>query len=136
MRSLPVPYSGNLFRIHFDTLCTDDEAQGYNLLAVELAFLWFEVQAYLFECFQDLVDIFLVFFKSVRVNEGIIEVCSTKSVEIGSKNIIDEILEGCWGIGKTKWHNQGLEKAISSLEGGLLFLPFRHLNEVIGPTNV
>jgi hypothetical protein len=79
---------------------------------------------------------FLVFFKSVRVNEGIIEVRSAKLVEIGSKNIIDEILEGCWGIGETKWHNQGLEKAISGLESGLPFLPFHHSNEVIGPTNV
>jgi hypothetical protein len=26
MRSLLVLYSGDLFRIHFDTLCTDDEA--------------------------------------------------------------------------------------------------------------
>jgi translation initiation factor IF-2 len=60
------------------------------------------VQACLLEYFQDLVDMFLVFFKSVRVNEDIIEVCSAKSVEIGSENIIDEILEGCWGIGETK----------------------------------
>jgi hypothetical protein len=79
---------------------------------------------------------FLVFFKSVGVNEGIIEVCSAKSVEIGSENVVDEILEGCWGIGETKWHNYGLEKAICGLEGGLQFLPFCHLNEVIGPANV
>jgi hypothetical protein len=79
---------------------------------------------------------FLVFFKSVGVNEGIIEIRSAKSVEIGSKNVVDEILEGCWGIGETKWHNQGLEKAISGLEGGLPFLPFRHLNEVIGPADI
>jgi hypothetical protein len=43
MRSFPVLYGGDVFRIHFDTLCTDDEAQVFNLLAVELAFLWFEV---------------------------------------------------------------------------------------------
>jgi hypothetical protein len=135
-RSLPVLYSGDLFRIHFDTLHTDDEAQVFDLLAVELIFLWFEVQACLLKCFQDLVDMFLVFFKSVRVNEGIIEICSAKSVEIGTKNVIDEILESCWGIGETKWHNQGLKKAISSLEGSLPFLPFRHSNEVIGPMDV
>jgi hypothetical protein len=103
---------------------------------VELAFLWFEVQACLLECFQDPVDIFLVFFKSVGVNEGIIEICSAKLVEIGSENIIDEIFEGCQGIGETKWHNQELEKAISGLEGCLPFLPFCHSNEVIGPTDV
>jgi hypothetical protein len=136
MRSLLVLYSSDLFRIHFDTLHTDDEAQVFDLLVVELTFLWFEVQACLFECFQDLVDMFLVFFKSIRVNEGIIEVYSIRSVKIGSKNVIDEILEGCWGIGENKWHNQGLEKAISSPEGGLLFLPFYHLNKVIGPMNV
>jgi hypothetical protein len=78
----------------------------------------------------------LVFFKSVIVNKGIIEVYSIKSVEIGSKNIVDEILQGCWGIGKTKWYNQRLEKAISGLEGSLPFLPFCHSNEVIGPMNI
>jgi hypothetical protein len=45
---------------------------------------------------------FLVFFKTVGVNKGIIEVCSAKSVKIGSKNVVDEILEGCWSIGETK----------------------------------
>jgi hypothetical protein len=79
---------------------------------------------------------FLVFFKSIAVNEGIIKVYSTKSVKIGSENIIDKMLEGYWGIGETKWHNQRLEKAISGLEGSLLFLPFCYLNEVIGPINV
>jgi hypothetical protein len=135
-RSLPVLYSGDLFRIYFDTLHTDNEAQVFDLLAVELTFLWFEVQACLLECFQDPVDIFLVFFKSVGVNEHIIEIHSAKSVKIGSENIIDEILEGCRGIGETKWHNQGLEKAISGLEGSLPFLPFRYSNKVIGPADV
>jgi hypothetical protein len=135
-RSLLVLYSSNLFRIHFDTLHTDDEAQVFDLLVVELAFLWFEVQACLLQCFQDPVDMFLVFFKSVGVNEGIIKICSAKSVEVGSENIVDEILEGGWGIGETKCHNQGLEKAISGSEGSLPFLPFHHSNEVIGPADV
>jgi hypothetical protein len=51
MRSLLVLYSSDLFRIHFDTLHTDDKAQVFNLLVVKLAFLWFEVQAHLLEYF-------------------------------------------------------------------------------------
>jgi hypothetical protein len=63
-------------------------------------------------------------------------VCSAKSIEVGSKNIMDEILKCCWGIGETTWHNQRLKKAISGVEGGFPFLLFCHSDEVIGPSNV
>jgi hypothetical protein len=57
-------------------------------------------------------------------------------IKVGSENIIDEILKYCQGIGKTKWHNQRLEKAISGVEGSFPFLPFCHTDEVIGLSNV
>jgi hypothetical protein len=136
MRSLPILNSGDLFRIHLDTLHTDDETQVFDLLAVKLAFLWFEVQASLVKCFQDPVDMLLVFFKGIGINKGIVEVHSAKLIEIGSENIVDEVLKGCWSIGETKWHNQGFEKAVLGLEGSLPFLPFRHSDEVIGPVNI
>jgi hypothetical protein len=79
---------------------------------------------------------FLMFLKSIRVNECIIKVCSAKSIKVGSKNMVDEILKCCWAIGETKRHNQRLKKAISGSQGGLLFLPFRYLDEVIGSLNI
>jgi hypothetical protein len=62
--------------------------------------------------------------------------CGTKLIKVGSRNIIDKILKYCQGIGKTKRHNQRLEKAISESESGLPFLPFCYLDEVIGFSNV
>jgi hypothetical protein len=77
-----------------------------------------------------------MFFKSIRVNEHVIKVYGTKLIKVRSKNIIDEILKYCQGIGKTKRHNQRLEKAVSGSEGGLPFLPFCHSDDVIGSLNV
>jgi hypothetical protein len=128
--------SGNLFWIHFDSFCTGDETQVFDFLVVKLTLLWFEVQASLLKSFQDQVDMFLVFFKSIRVNECVIKVCSTESIDVGSENIVDEILKCCQGIGKTKCHNQRFEKAVLGMEGSFPFLPFRHVDEVIGPSNV
>jgi uncharacterized protein with ACT and thioredoxin-like domain len=79
---------------------------------------------------------FLMFFKSIRVNERVMKVCGTKSIEVGGENIINEILKCCRGIREAKRHNQRLEKAISGSEGGLPFLPFCHSDEVIGSLNV
>jgi hypothetical protein len=49
VRGFPILDSGNLFWIHFDSFCTDDETQGFDFLAMELILLQFEVQAYLFK---------------------------------------------------------------------------------------
>jgi hypothetical protein len=38
---------------------------------------------------------FLVFFKSIRVDQHIRKIGSRKLIEVESKNIIDEILEDC-----------------------------------------
>jgi hypothetical protein len=72
---------------------------------MELTLLWFEVQARLLKGLQDPVDIFLVFLKSIRVDQCVIEIRGAESVEVGGKDIIDEILKCCWGIGKAEWHN-------------------------------
>jgi hypothetical protein len=69
---------------------------------VKLTLLWFEVSASLLKSFGDQVDIFLVFFKCIRVNECVIKVHGAESIEVGSKNIIDKILKCCRGIGETK----------------------------------
>jgi hypothetical protein len=122
--------------MHFDSFHTDDEAQVFDFLAVKLTLLWFKMQASLLKSFQDQVDMFLVFFKSIRINKCLIKVCSVKSIEVGSENIINEILKCCRGIGESKWHNQRLKKAISGPEGGSPLLPFLHLDEVTGPSNV
>jgi hypothetical protein len=104
-RGFPVLDSGNLFCIHFDSFCTDDETQAFNFLVMELTLLQFEVQACLLKGLQDPVNMFLVFLKSIRVDLCIMKICSVESIKVGGKDIIDEILKYCQGIGKTKWHD-------------------------------
>jgi hypothetical protein len=135
-RSFPILYSSSLFWIHFDSLCTHDKTQVFDFLVVKFAPFWFEVQTSCLKCFQDQVHMFLVFFKSIGVNQRIIKVCGAKSSEVGSENIVDEVLKCCRGIGETKRHNQRLKKAVLRAEGSFLFLPFCHSDEVIGPPNI
>jgi hypothetical protein len=104
-RGFPVLDSGNPFWIHFDSFRTDDETQVFDFLAMELTLLWFEVQACLLKGLQDSVDMFLVFLKSIRVDQCVVEICGAESIKVGGKDIIDELLKCCRGIGKTKWHD-------------------------------
>jgi hypothetical protein len=101
-RGFPVLDSSNLFWIHFDSFCTDNETQVFDFLVMELTLLQFEVQACLLKGLQDLVDMFLVFLKSIRVDQCVVEICSVELIEVGGKDIIDEILKCSWGIGKTE----------------------------------
>jgi hypothetical protein len=105
VRGFPVLDSGNLFWIHFDSFHTDDETQVFDFLVIEHTLLWFEVQACLLKGLLDPVDIFLVFLKSIRVDQCVVEICGAELIEVGGKDIIDETLKYCQGIGKTKWHD-------------------------------
>jgi hypothetical protein len=98
----PILDSSDLFWIHFDSFHTDDETEVFDFLVMELTLLWFEVQGHLLKGLQDPVDIFLVFLKCIRVDQCVIEICGAESIEVGAKDIIDEILKCCQGIGKTK----------------------------------
>jgi hypothetical protein len=47
-----------------------------------------------------------VIIQVVTVDEDIIKVCSDEDIQVGSENIIDEVLETSWGIGQAKGHYQ------------------------------
>jgi len=50
--------------------------------------------------------------------------------------VIDESLEIGRGVGESKGHDQGFEKAIAGPEGSLSLFPLCHANEVVGGTDV
>jgi hypothetical protein len=58
------------------------------------------------QCFQDFKDMVPVIIQVVTVDEDVVEVCSNKDIQVGSENIIDEVLETSWGIGLAKRHYQ------------------------------
>jgi hypothetical protein len=95
-RGFPILDSGNLFWIYFDSFCTNDETQVFDFLVMELILLWFEVQAYLLKGLQDLVDIFLVFLKGIRVDQCVMEICSTESIKVGGKDIVKCAPKSLW----------------------------------------
>ena len=54
-----------LFRIHFDTFCTDDQPKVTHLCLEEFAFSCFEVDSCFFKLFKNLSNMFFVFFLGV-----------------------------------------------------------------------
>jgi hypothetical protein len=48
----------------------------------------------------------LVIVQVVTIDKDIIKVCSDEDIEVGSEDIIDEVLETSWGIGQAKGHYQ------------------------------
>ncbi len=56
----------------------------------------------------------LVFLGVLGVYENVVQVHYNGDIEHVQKDIIDETLESCWSIGKSKRHNQPFERAIVS----------------------
>ena len=73
-----------------------------------------------------------VFFDRLGVYKDVVQVDYYEDVEILSQDVVDERLERCWGIGKTKRHYQILEVSKSSPECGLPFLAFLYPDAIVG----
>jgi hypothetical protein len=72
---------------------------------VEFTFFGFEVKPGLLEGCQNGGDVLLVFFEGVGIDQGVVEVGGTESVQVLGYDILDKILEGRRGIHKTEGHN-------------------------------
>jgi hypothetical protein len=77
-----------------------------------------------------------VIVQVVAVDEDIIKVCSDKDIQVGSENIIDEVLETSWGIGQAKGHYQRLKQPIPCPECCLPLLSFGHSDKIVSTSDV
>ena len=73
---------------------------------MEFAFLRLDKQPILQETLQDLADMQLMFCEGPRENQNVINVLKHKLMEHVSQNVIDQGLEYCRSIGKSKRHHQ------------------------------
>jgi hypothetical protein len=77
-----------------------------------------------------------VLFEVVAVDQDIVKVGGTEYIEVGAEDVIDEVLEGGWGICESERHNQRFEEAIAGTEGGFPFFAFCYSKEVVGTSHV
>ncbi|KIK29639.1 hypothetical protein PISMIDRAFT_88773, partial [Pisolithus microcarpus 441] len=92
----------------------------FDGLRVELALLWFGIETVFSESVKNLVNMFFVVLYIIRV----------------CKDGVDETLESCRGIGKSKWHNKPLIGSIMSLEGHFPFISIGNAHQVVGMVQV
>ncbi|KIK20365.1 hypothetical protein PISMIDRAFT_105964, partial [Pisolithus microcarpus 441] len=83
------------------------ESEVFDGLGVELTLLWFGIETVLPESAKNLTNMFFVVFYII----GQVH-----------KDGVDEMLESCRGIGKSKWHDKPLIGSITSLESCFPFI--------------
>lgn len=103
---------------------------------MELAFLRFEVKVGLLEGLQHGSYMRAVFHQGIGVDEDVIDVSVAEDVKVLAENVIDEMLEGCVGIGEAEWNNQVFVVAKAGAEDCLPFFPIGHANKVVGASEV
>jgi hypothetical protein len=135
-RYRPFLYSCDFGSIHFCTAGRYDESQVFYFLPMEFTFLWFQMKAGFRQCFQDFKDMVQVIIQVVTVDDDVVEVCSNKDIQVGSENIIDEVLETSWGIGQAERHYQRLKQPIPRPECCLPILSFGHSDKIVSTSDI
>jgi hypothetical protein len=67
-----------------------------DFCSMEFAFLQLEIETGFLESFEDQMDMVLVFFKSIGIDQEIIKVDNKEFIEVVVKFVIYEVLE-CYG---------------------------------------
>ena len=88
------------------------------------------------EALENFLDMVLVFFLRVGVDEDVVEVHQYTNIEQVAKDVIHEVLESGGCIGKSKRHYAPFEGAVASLESCLLFVVLLDLDQMVGMPEV
>src|SRR5258708_3237331 len=116
----PLCNSADLCRIHSDMVFQDDQSKVFDLLLLELAFLWLEKQPLPSEGSKDLADNLPVFREGGGVDKDVVHVAyDFAMVDELMKDVIHHCLEHHRGVAQSKEHDSWFEQASVSLECGL-----------------
>lgn len=69
---------------------------------------------------------YAVFFEGVRIHEAVVDVGSAEVIEVIAQYVVDEVLEGNWGIGEAESHYCVLVMPKSCPKCVFPFLTFCH----------
>jgi hypothetical protein len=65
-----------------------------------------------------------MFFRSVGIDEDVVDVDEDADVEEVGKDVIHETLEGCGSIHQIKRHNDPFKRTVACVESGLPLVAF------------
>src|SRR5260221_318694 len=133
----PLCNSMDLHRIHSNMVFQDDQSKVFDLLLLELAFLWLEKQPLPLEGSKDLVDNLLVFREGGGVDEDVVHVAyDFAMINELMKDVIHHHLECCRGVAQSKEHDSWFEQALVSPECSLPLIALLDLHIVEPPAEV
>ena len=75
-------------------------------------------------------------FTIFSIDQDVIQIYHNKDIKLFSKNLIDIALKTGWGIGKTKAYDQGLEVAVSGMEGRFLLVALSDFHPMISTSEI
>src|SRR5260221_13706856 len=102
----PLCNSVDLHQIHSNMVFQDDQSEVFNLLLLELAFLWLEKQPLPLEGSKDLVDNPLVFGEGGGVDNDVVHVSyDFTTVNELMKDVIHHHLECHRGVAQSEEHD-------------------------------
>ena len=90
----------------------------------------------LLEVSENFLDMALVFFLRVGVDEDVIEVHQYTNIEQVTKDIIHEVLESSGCVGESERHYAPFEGALASPESHLPFVALLDLDQMVGVLEV
>jgi hypothetical protein len=79
---------------------------------------------------------YLGFPHRVAVDQNVIKVGREKVVEEGSEDIVDEVLDGNGGVGRSKRHNEGFKETVTDAECCFPLLTFSHTDQVVSVVDI
>jgi hypothetical protein len=88
-------------------------SQKFNGIQPEFALGEFGIQVVVSQSLKSNMKMFRMIFRIFRVDQNVINEDHYEFIEFLHEDRIHEINEVCWGIGKTKRHNQIFIKSIS-----------------------
>src|SRR5258708_24541211 len=129
--------SAGLCRIHSDMVFQDDESKVFDLLVLELAFLWLEKQPPPLEGSKDSADNLPVFREGGGVDKDVVHVAyDFAMIDELTKDVVHHCLEHHGGVAQSKEHDSWFEQALVSPECGLPLITLLDLHIVEPPVEV
>ncbi len=134
--SWPGQDSLNLVNQHGYTIHVDHVPKVLGLGGVELTFLSVDVEALSKQAADHLPHLFVMVGQVQQVDEDVIKVDQHIDINDVMEEVVDDGLECCQRIGKSKGHDKGLKEAIAHPEGHLPLVTLLNAHQVVCTTEV
>ena len=111
-------------------------SQSLNSRDMEETLISVGIEVMLLEASENFLDMALVFFFGVGVDEYVVEIYQNTNIEQVAKDVIHEVLESGGCIGESKRHYVPFKGAIVSLESHLPFIALSDSDQMVGMPEV